>query len=44
MHSKYTEDQVPKDFLDENFTERSIPLNYWLSRFVVEAGRQDGEN
>ena len=44
VHSKYTEDQVPEDFLDENFTERSIPLNHWLSCFVVEAWRQDGEN
>ena len=44
MHSKYTEDQVPEDFLDENFIERSIPLNHWLSCFVVKAGRQDDEN
>ena len=43
-NSKYPEDQVPEDFLDQNFTERSTPLNHWLSRFVVEARRQDGEN
>ena len=41
---KYPEDQVPEDFLDQNFAERSTPLNHWLSRFVVEVRRQDGEN
>ena len=43
-NSKYAEDQVPEDFLDQNFAERSTPLNHWLSRFIVEARRQDGEN
>ena len=38
---KYPEDQVPEDFLDQNFAERSTPLNH---RFIVEARRQDGEN
>ena len=36
-NSKYPEDQVPEDFLDQNFAERITPLNHWLSHFVVKA-------
>ena len=41
-NSKYPEDQVPEDFLHQNFTQRHIPLNHWLSHFVVKSRRQDG--
>ena len=44
ISERNSKDQVPKDFLDQIFAERSIPLNHWLSCFVVEAQRQDSEN
>ena len=42
-NSKYPEDQVSEDFLDQNFAERSTPLDHWLSCFIVEARGQDGK-
>ena len=41
-NSKYPQDQVPENFLEQNFAE--LGHWNWVYYFVVDARRQNGEN
>ena len=43
-NSKCPDDRVPHDFLEQRYTDDAATLCKWLSRFVVEAWRVDGQH